>query len=137
WEPEQVRVLDPADMTLLIMGLGGIGAEVARRAAVFNPRILGIDPKVPSAPPGVAELARPDRLAEWLPRADAVIICAPQTPETTGLFDDAMFGRMRPGALFINIGRGKIVRLAALERALASGRLGGAGLDVFEEEPLP
>ncbi len=137
WLPQaELRVLDPADLTVLILGLGGIGAEVARRAAVFGPTILGVDPLVEATPPGVAELHRPDRLADLLPRADAVIICAPQTPETTGLFDEALFRRMRPTAYFINIGRGKIVRLAALERALAEGWIVGAGLDVFEEEPL-
>ena len=138
WLPQaELRVLDPADLTVLVLGLGGIGAEVARRAAVFGPTILGIDPRVGGPPPGVAELHRPDRLADLLPRADAVIVCAPQTPETTGLFDEALFRRMRPTAYFINIGRGKIVRLAALERALAEGWIAGAGLDVFEEEPLP
>ncbi len=138
WLPHAaLRVRDPADLTVLILGLGGIGAEVARRAAVFGPTILGVDPQVAAPPPGVAELHRPDRLADLLPRADAVIVCAPQTPETTGLFDEALFRRMRPTAYFINIGRGKIVRLAALERALAEGWIAGAGLDVFEEEPLP
>jgi phosphoglycerate dehydrogenase-like enzyme len=138
WAPQgAVRVVDPGEMTIVVMGLGGIGAEVTRRLAPFGPTILGVDPKVTTAPPDVAELFTPDRLPDLLPRADATIICAPQTPETTGLFDDAMFARMKQGAFFINIGRGKIVRLAALERALAEGRLGGAGLDVFETEPLP
>jgi phosphoglycerate dehydrogenase-like enzyme len=134
---DRVQVLDPAAITVLVMGLGGIGAEVVRRLTVFGPTIIGVDPKVETPPPGVAELARPDRLPDLLPRADAVIICAPLTPETTGLFDEAMFQRMKPSALFINIGRGKIVRLAALERALADGWIAGAGLDVFETEPLP
>jgi phosphoglycerate dehydrogenase-like enzyme len=134
---EELNVHDPAEMTVLIMGLGGIGAEVARRLDPFGSTILGVDPKVTSAPAGVDELYTPDRLAELLPRADAVIICAPQTPETTGLFDEAMFQRMKPSAYFINIGRGKIVRLAALERALAEGWIAGAGVDVFEIEPLP
>ena len=137
WNPRELRVLDPADLTLLILGLGGIGAEVARRAAVFGPAIVGVDPLAEGAPPGVGELARPDRLADLLPAADVVIICAPLTPETTGLFDEALFRRMRRTALLINIGRGKIVRLAALERALAEGWIAGAALDVFEEEPLP
>ena len=119
------------------MGLGGIGSEVVRRLAVFGPNIIGVDPKVESAPPGAAELARPEQLTDLLPEAHAVIICAPQTPETTGLFDAAMFRRMRRDALFINIGRGKIVQLAALEQALGEGWIAGAGLDVFETEPLP
>jgi phosphoglycerate dehydrogenase-like enzyme len=138
WAGEgQLTVHDPAEMTVLVLGLGGIGAEVCRRLAVFGPTIIGVDPKVESAPTGVTELHRPDRLNDLLSRADAVIICAPQTPETTGLFDEAMFQRMRPSAYFINIGRGKIVKLAALERALAEGWIAGAGVDVFEIEPLP
>ncbi len=134
---DTVRVLDPGEMTIVVLGLGGIGAEVTRRLAPFGPTILGVDPKVTTAPPDVAELFTPDELPELLGRADAVIICAPQTPETTGLFDEVMFRRMRPSAIFINIGRGKIVQLAALERALAEGWIAGAGLDVFEIEPLP
>jgi phosphoglycerate dehydrogenase-like enzyme len=138
WTPhDDVHVHDPGEMTLLVMGLGGIGAETVRRLAVLGPRIIGVDPKIEAAPPGVTELARPRQLAELLPRADAVIVCAPLTPETMGLFDDALFGRMKPGALFINIGRGRIVHLDALERALRSGRVAAAALDVFETEPLP
>jgi phosphoglycerate dehydrogenase-like enzyme len=138
WTPhDAIQVRDPAEMTVLIMGLGGIGSEVVRRLAVFGPSIIGVDPKVESAPPGAVELARPEQLAELLPDVHAVIVCAPQTPETTGLFGEAMFRRMRRDALFINIGRGKIVQLAALERALGEGWIAGAGLDVFETEPLP
>ena len=138
WATEaQVAVLDPAEMTVLVLGLGGIGAEVTRRLAPFGATILGVDPRVRSGLPSVAEFHTPDRLAGLLPRADAVIICAPQTPETTGLFDEALFRRMKQSAYFINIGRGKIVRLAALERALAEGWIAGAGVDVFETEPLP
>jgi phosphoglycerate dehydrogenase-like enzyme len=136
-EWDAVKVLDPGEMTILVMGLGGIGAEVTRRLAPFGPTIIGVDPKVTTAPPDVAELHGPDQLTTLLPNADAVIICAPQTPETTGLFDEAMFRLMKPTAYFINIGRGKIVQLAALERALSEGWIGGAGLDVFETEPLP
>ncbi len=138
WTPhDAIRVRDPAEMTVLVMGLGGIGGEVVRRLTVFGPNIIGIDPKVESAPPGAAELARPAQLADLLPEAHAVIVCAPQTPETTGLFDETMFRRMRRDAFFINIGRGKIVHLAALERALGEGWIAGAGVDVFETEPLP
>ena len=137
WTRTGVAVRDPAAMTVVVLGLGGIGAEVVRRLAVFGPTIIGVDPKVATPPAGLAELHTPDALPDLLARADATIVCAPQTPETTGLFDEALFRRMQPSAFFINIGRGKIVRLAALERALAEGWIAGAGLDVFEEEPLP
>ena len=134
---EEITVLDPSELTVLVMGLGGIGAEVTRRLAPFGPTILGVDPKVTTAPPDVAELFTPDQLPDLLPRADVTIVCAPQTPTTTGLFDEAMFRRMKRSAYFINIGRGKIVQLAALERALTEGWIAGAGIDVFETEPLP
>src|SRR5207302_1926454 len=108
WTPHSdVHVHDPGEMILLVMGLGGIGSEAARRLSVLSPRIIGVDPKIEAAPPGVTELGRPTQLTELLPRADAVIICAPLTPETMGLFDDALFAQMKPGALFVNIGRGK------------------------------
>ena len=133
----RVDVRDPAAMTVLILGLGGIGAELARRMEVFGPKIVGIDPLVEGKLPGVAELHKPDRLNDLITQADTVIVCAPETPQTIGLFDEAMFRRMRRDAFFINIGRGKIVRTAALERALSEGWIAGAGLDVFETEPLP
>ncbi|MBW3623374.1 MAG: D-2-hydroxyacid dehydrogenase [Armatimonadetes bacterium] len=137
WSPGDAAGLDPSAMTVLILGLGGIGSEFARRVSVLGARVVGLDPRVEAPPPGVDELDRPERLADRLPEADVVAVCAPLTPETMGLFDEAMFRRMKPAAYFINIGRGKIVRLAALERALEEGWIAGAGLDVFEEEPLP
>ena len=132
-----VEVRDPADMTVAIVGLGGIGAELGRRLAFLGSTVVGVDPKVDSAPPGVSEVVKPEALPEVLARVDAVIVCAPLTPETTGWFDEAMFRKMRPQALFINVGRGKIVKLAALERALSEGWIAAAALDVFETEPLP
>jgi phosphoglycerate dehydrogenase-like enzyme len=137
WSPEGVNVKDPAELTVLVMGLGGIGAEVARRISILGSNIVGVDPRVESVPEGVKTLAKPDELPDWLPQSDVVAVCAPLTPETHGLFDEAMFRRMKPGAFFVNIGRGKIVRLSALERALTEGWISGAALDVFETEPLP
>jgi phosphoglycerate dehydrogenase-like enzyme len=138
WTPRSnVRVRDPDSMTLLIVGVGGIGAEVARRLMNFRTTVLGIDPRVTEPPPGVTEIAAPSRLPDFLGRADVVAICAPQTPQTIGLFDEAMFRHMRPDAFLINIGRGKIVRLDALVRALEEKWIAGAALDVFETEPLP
>ncbi|MBV8073816.1 MAG: D-2-hydroxyacid dehydrogenase, partial [Candidatus Eremiobacteraeota bacterium] len=125
----QADVKDPAAMTILVMGLGGIGAEVCRRLAILAPAIVGVDPKVSAPPAGVREVHKPERLPELLPQADATIVCAPQTPETTGLFDETLFSKMKRSAFFINIGRGKIVKLAALEKALAECWIAGAGLD--------
>ena len=99
--------------------------------------MIAVDPRVESPPPGVAELVRPDKMNEAVARGDFVIATVPETPATRGMFDSAFFARMKPGAVFINIGRGATVKLADLDAALRSGHLAGAGLDVFEREPLP
>ncbi len=125
------------EATALIVGVGGIGAETARQCKNWGMATIGVDPRVESPPPGVDELYRPDALDQLLPRADFVLVTVPQTPHTEGLFTSARFARMKPSAYFINIGRGGNVSLADLDQTLRQGRIAGAGLDVFEEEPLP
>jgi phosphoglycerate dehydrogenase-like enzyme len=100
-------------------------------------RVIGVDARQHDTPPGVAELHRPDHLDELLPRADFVILTIPHTPETEGLMNAARFARMKSTAFFINIGRGRTTRLDDLVQALQSGTIAGAGLDVYEVEPLP
>jgi len=125
------------ECTALILGLGGIGAETARLCSAFGMRVIAVDPRVMSPGPGVAELVRPERTNEFLPRGDFVLVTVPETPATRGMFNAAFFARMKRGAVFINIGRGATVKLGDLDAALRSGHLAGAGLDVFEREPLP
>ncbi len=126
-----------AGATLGIVGMGGIGAEVARRGVACGMRVLGIDPIQTAAPPGVESLWRPNRLPELLAASDYVVIAAPHTPETNRLFRRAQFQQMKRSAYLINVGRGAIVDLADLCDALVAGEIAGAGLDVFETEPLP
>jgi phosphoglycerate dehydrogenase-like enzyme len=126
-----------AGATLGIVGLGHIGAEIARRAPVFGMRVLAVDPVRREASEGVAELWPESRLADLLAASDYVVISAPHTPATERLFGQTQFRQMKPSAYLINIGRGAIVDLAALTGALESGEIAGAGLDVFETEPLP
>jgi phosphoglycerate dehydrogenase-like enzyme len=139
WAPTALDtgVVHLPESTALIVGVGGIGAETASKCAAFGVRVVGIDARLTSAPPDVSELYTPEHLDEQLPRADFVILTIPHTPETEGLMNAERFGRMKRSAFFINIGRGKTTRLADLVRALESGTIAGAGLDVFEEEPLP
>jgi phosphoglycerate dehydrogenase-like enzyme len=125
------------ESTALIVGVGGIGAETARLCAAFGMRVIGLDARRGDRPEGVAELHRAERLDDLLPQADFVILTIPHTPETEGLMNAARFARMKPSAFFINIGRGQTTRLDDLVAALRSGQIAGAGLDVFEEEPLP
>jgi phosphoglycerate dehydrogenase-like enzyme len=125
------------DATALIVGVGSIGAETARLCAAFGMRVLGVDARLVEPPEGVAELHPPDRLDSLLPAADFVVVTVPHTPRTEGLFDAGRFRRMKPTAYFINIGRGRTTRLDDLVQALREGWIAGAGLDVYEVEPLP
>lgn len=124
------------DATVLIVGLGAIGVALARRLAPFGPRLLGVRARPElGAPAEVKLVAGPDRLAQLLAQADAVVCCAELNAGSAGLFGAAQFAAMKPGALFVNVARGKLVDEAAMLSALESGQLGGAGLDVFAREP--
>lgn len=126
-----------SERTLGIVGLGGTGIDVARRAQGFDMRIIAVDPEIVDAPSFVHEVWQMDRFHELLAQSDVVAICAPLTPETHGMFNDAAFQAMQSHALLVNVTRGKIVDGPALLRALNNGSIGGAGLDVTPEEPLP
>jgi phosphoglycerate dehydrogenase-like enzyme len=139
WQPrrEDTGVVHLPESTMLIVGLGGIGAEAARLAATFGITVIGTDARRESAPPHVAEMHKPEALDELLPRADFVVLTVPHTPATEGFFNRARFQRMKKSAFFINIGRGMTTRLDDLVASLEAGEIAGAALDVFEQEPLP
>ena len=135
--PEDTGVVHLPDATALIVGLGGIGAEAARLAAAFGMTVIGTDARREDVPNGVSELHKPEALDVLLPRADFVILTVPHTPATEGFMNRDRFKRMKNTAFFINIGRGRTTRLDDLVAALEANELAGAGLDVFEQEPLP
>jgi phosphoglycerate dehydrogenase-like enzyme len=139
WSPRPLDtgVIHLPEATALILGVGGIGAETARLAAAFGMQVIGVDARRQDTPPGVAELHPPDALDQLLPRADFVIMTIPHTPQTEGLMNADRFKLMKRSAFLINIGRGMTVKLDDLVAALNHGELAGAGLDVFEQEPLP
>jgi phosphoglycerate dehydrogenase-like enzyme len=139
WRPDPLDtgVIHLPEATALVVGVGGIGTEAARLCAAFGMRVIGVDARRGEAPAGVAELHRPEALDSLLPRADFVILTVPHTPETEGFMHRARFQRMKRSAFFINIGRGMTTRLDDLAAALRAGEIAGAGLDVFEQEPLP
>jgi len=130
-------VVHMAGTTLGVVGLGGIGLAVAARGSAFGMRVLGADPAPKDTPGYVERIYEPAGLREMVCDSDFVVITVPHTPETDRLFDDGMIDAMKETAVLINVGRGKVVDLEALTEALGAGRLGGAGLDVFESEPLP
>jgi phosphoglycerate dehydrogenase-like enzyme len=134
--PSDRAAITLADCTLGVVGLGGIGAETARRGLAFGMRVLAADPRADRAPDGVA-LHRLDQLDDVLAESDFVVIAAPHTPQTYKLFNRERIRRMKRSAYLINVGRGVIVDLADLTAALQAGEIAGAGLDVFEIEPLP
>jgi phosphoglycerate dehydrogenase-like enzyme len=135
--PNDSGVVHLPESTLLIVGMGGIGVEVARLAAAFGMTVIGTDRRRTASTPGVAELHPAEALDILLPRADFVVLTVPHTPATEYLMDLAKFALMKPSAFFINIGRGGTTRLDDLVTAINGGRIAGAGLDVFDEEPLP
>lgn len=140
--PGEVSSIDRAhpclsDRTLGIVGLGHIGEEIGRRGACFGMRVIAVDARRRVAPEGVEAVWAPEKLDELLGASDFVVIAAPHTPQTEGLFDRDRIARMRPSAYLINIGRGVIVKLDALVEALEKGTIAGTALDVYEKEPLP
>ncbi len=123
--------------TAVIVGVGGIGTQIAVRAKAFGMTVIGVDPKDIPYAPHLDRTVWPDRLDSVLPEADVVFISAPHTPQTEGMIGAAQFGKMKRGVLFIAVSRGKIYDNNALVEALRSGRVAAAGLDVTETEPLP
>lgn len=124
--------------TVGIVGLGGLGKALARRLRAFEMTLIGIkrdaDPAFAEAH-GLAWLGTLDALPTLLARADFVVLTLPDTPETHHMIDTKALATIRPGAFLINLGRGGLIEREALFGALRDGRLSGAGLDVFWEEP--
>lgn len=123
--------------TMLVVGLGGIGSEVAKRAHALGMRVTATRASGRSGPDYVSYVGLPDELPKLAAEADFVVNTAPLTPQTTGIFDAAFFAKMKPTAYFINVARGRSVVTSALVDALENRRIAGAGLDVTDPEPLP
>jgi phosphoglycerate dehydrogenase-like enzyme len=126
-----------AGQTLGIIGLGNIGCEVARRGKAFGMKVIALDVRSMECPAFVDQLWGIKDMDRVLKQSDYLVIAAPLTPETRGMMGAAEMRKMKPTAHLINIGRGPIVDEAALIDALKNAVIAGAGLDVFEKEPLP
>jgi len=135
--PPPARMLTLEGKTVLVVGLGGIGVEVAKRAHALGMRVIATRASGREGPDFVSYVGLPDELLKLAAEADFVVNTAPLTPTTSGMFDAKFFTAVKPGAFFVNVGRGQSVVQSELVAALRSGRLGGAGLDVTDPEPLP
>jgi len=135
WEPDLLWGTDVHGSTLGIVGFGRIGMAVARRAAGFGMRVIVTSRRSTSRGEelGITQVD----FAELLARSDHVVVAVPLTEETTHMFDDRAFAAMKPSATLINISRGATVDTEALVKALRTGQIAAAGLDVVDPEPLP
>lgn len=131
------QLMDLEGKTLLILGLGGIGGQIARRAAGFGMTILAVDPQSMEKPQYVQAIVPPDRLGEVLPQADFVVSTVPLTKRTLHYFNKSCFDAMKSTAYFMNVGRGETVNQDDLIQALRNKTITGAALDVADPEPLP
>ncbi len=136
-ESSAPQLMDLDGKTVLVVGLGGIGTEVARRAHALGMQVTATRASGRSGPDFVSYVGLPDELLKLARDADFIVNCLPLTRETTGIFNREFFDTLKPGAYFISVGRGKSTVTADLIAALKSGRLAGAGLDVVDPEPLP
>jgi phosphoglycerate dehydrogenase-like enzyme len=135
WSAPDDRIGTLRGATVVILGMGGIGSEVARLSLALDMRVIGVRRRGTDAPHDGMTVV--NDLAAALPDADHVVIAAPATPETDGLFDAQMFGRMKPGVHLCNIARGTLIDQEALRVALDDGTVARASLDVATPEPLP
>ena len=136
WEQFDVEEID--SQTVGIVGYGDIGRAVAKRAHPMGMQVLATKrhPRRESDPM-VDQFYKPEELLEMLARCDYIVVALPLTAETHHMISDAQFAAMKPTAVVINVGRGPVIDEAAMVRALTAKRIKGAGLDVFEHEPLP
>ena len=137
WSRGQFHPIELRDKTALIVGVGGIGSQIAQRAHAFGMRVIGVDPKEMPLNPYVSKMVFPDRLDTVIPEADVIFVSAPHTPQSEGMLGPKQFELMKKGAYFIAVSRGKLYDTNALVKALDSRQLAGAGLDVTNPEPLP
>jgi phosphoglycerate dehydrogenase-like enzyme len=140
WAQEQIWRSRPSELhgaTLLIVGFGTIGGEIARRARAFRMRIEAVT-RSGHGDASLADKIYPaSQLLQALPRADYIVLAAPDTPETQRMIGARELKSMKPTAYLLNIGRGSLVDEAALIDALQQSTIAGAALDVMEKEPLP
>jgi phosphoglycerate dehydrogenase-like enzyme len=137
WQARPYEGIELNGRTALVIGVGGIGTQIAIRAHAFGMDVIGVDPDDIPMYPFVKRVVKPDQLDEVLPQADVVFVAAPHTPLSHKMMGAKQFGEMKQGSYFIAVSRGGLYDLSSLVQALDSKRLAGAGVDVTDPEPLP
>ncbi len=137
WRRERFPGIELRGKTAVIVGMGGIGTQMATRAWAFGMHVIGVDPEDIPFIPFVDRVVKPDQINEVLPQADVVFMAVPHTPESHKMIGPSQFEAMKKGSYFIAVSRGGTYDLNSLVKALDSQRLAGAGVDVVDPEPLP
>ncbi|MEZ5355946.1 MAG: D-2-hydroxyacid dehydrogenase [Bryobacteraceae bacterium] len=139
WERDrdEYQAIELNEKTAVIIGVGGIGTQIAARAHAFGMKVIGVDPKDIPYMPFIERVVHPDRLDEVIPLADVVFISAPHTRQSHKMVGPKQFASMKRGAYFIAVSRGGLYDMPSLVKALDSKMLAGAGVDVTDPEPLP
>jgi phosphoglycerate dehydrogenase-like enzyme len=137
WDRDRENMVELDGKTAVIIGVGGIGGNIAKRARGFGMKTIGVDVKDIPAGLVVDRVVRPDQLDSVLPQADVLFISVPHTKKSEGMVGPKQFDLMKKGSYFIAVSRGKIYSHDGLVKALDEGRLAGAGVDVTNPEPLP
>ena len=137
WERRQFEGIELNGKTAVIVGVGGIGSQIAQRAWAFGMNVIGVDPEDKPFSPFVKRYVKPDQLDEVVPQADVVFISAPHTPQSHKMMGAREFEMMKPHSYFVAVSRGGVYDMGGLVKALDSKKLAGAGVDVMDPEPLP
>ena len=137
WARDDVAMVELRGKTAVVIGVGGIGSQIAVRAKAFGMTVIGVDPEDMPIVPHLDRLVTPERLDSVLPEADVVFVAAPHTPASHKMLGPSQFELLKKGAFFVAVSRGRIYDMGALVKALDSKRLAGAGVDVTDPEPLP
>lgn len=137
WRTQQFKGIELMGKNALIIGMGGIGMQIATRAWAFGMNVTGVDPEDRPFSPMIKRIVKPDQLDQVIPDADVVFISTPDTPKSHKMVGPAQFELMKKGSYFIAVSRGGIYDHGGLVKALDDNRLAGAGLDVLDPEPLP
>jgi phosphoglycerate dehydrogenase-like enzyme len=137
WSPRPYHGIELSGKTAVVIGVGGIGTQIALRANAFGMTIIGVDREDKPFLPFVKKVVKPDQLDAVLPEADVVFISVPDTPQSHKMMGASQFALMKKNSYFIAVSRGGIYDMNGVVKALDEKRLAGAGVDVTDPEPLP